>query len=386
MKINLLVMFGGVSCEHDISIITALQAIKFLDEEKYNIIPIFISKTGEWYTGKRLLDISFFKNKESPNLKKLTKVTILPNDNYLYRKTKMGVFKIVQVDVALLSFHGANGEDGSISALFELNQIPYTAASLFGSSLCCDKVNFKYYIKGLGLKSAKFITLNQTEFETNSEDSIKEIEDYLGYPLIVKPSKLGSSIGITMCSNKKELLDAIDLGLSLDDQVLIEEFLINIREINCAIIGFGKDIIVSELEEPIKTSKILSFENKYINTKKNGDMQYIARNMPPKIEQETYDEVVRISELLFSKLRLKGIIRIDYILTKENKVLVNEINTIPGSFANYLFKPKYISYTKLLNKLITTAINENLFKQQKIKTFNSDVLSNIDLNASGMKK
>lgn len=381
MKINLAIMFGGVSCEHDISIITAMQAVKNLNADKYNIIPIYITKSGQWLSGKNLLNIEHFKNHEK---KKTTQVTLMPTDNFLYKKTKLGYKKWLQIDVALLAFHGLNGEDGTISGLCDLNQIPYTACSIFSSSLCCDKVNFKYYIKGLGLKSAKFVTINQTEFENEQQKNINKLESKLGYPLIVKPSKLGSSIGISVCNNKKELNDAIELGFSLDEQLLIEEYLTDIREINCAVVGAGKDIIISELEEPIKTNKILSFENKYINSHKNGDMEFTTRKMPPNISKELYDKVVNTSKLLFSKLGMKGVIRIDYIITKENQLLVNEVNTIPGSFANYLFKPKDISFSKLLDKLVITAINESISRQQKIKTFNSDVLNSVTLD--GIKK
>lgn len=377
MKINLAIMFGGVSCEHDISIITAMQAVKNLNTVKYNVIPIYITKGGQWLSGKKLLDIEYFKSHAKG---KATSVTMLPNDNFLYKKTKIGLKKWMQIDVALLAFHGLNGEDGTISGLCELNQIPYTACSIFSSSLCCDKVSFKYYIKGLGLKSAKFVTVTQTEFNEKSKTIIDKIVSKLGYPLIVKPSKLGSSIGISVCNNLKELTDAIDLGFSLDEQLLIEQYLTDIREINCAVVGMGSDIIVSELEEPIKTNKILSFENKYINSHKNGDMEFTTRKMPPNISKELYNKVVSVSKLLFSKLNLKGVIRIDYIVTKQNELLVNEINTIPGSFANYLFKPKDISFAKLLDKLVSTAISESILKQQKIKTFQSDVLNSVSLD------
>ncbi len=383
MKINLLVMFGGVSCEHDISIITALQAMKQLNKDKYRIIPIYITKTGQWLSGADLLSLHYYvspKNKKS----KVFEVAMLPSSSCLFKVTKFGVRKWLDAHVALLAFHGVNGEDGTIQALLQLNGVPYTSCSMFSSALCCDKVSFKYYMKGLGLKSANFLTFNESQFLTNQETIVTQIEQTLGFPVIVKPSKLGSSIGITVCNTKKELVAGLDLGFSLGEQVLVEEYLTNISEINCAVLGLNNDILVSELEEPIKTSKILSFENKYINSQKNGDMTYISRKMPPNISQELYDEVVATSKLLFEKLNMKGVIRIDYILSKE-QLLVNEVNTIPGSLANYLFRPKNLTYTQLLDKLISLAISDNILKQQKIKTFHSDVLKNMNLDGY-MKK
>lgn len=382
MKINLVVMFGGVSCEHDISIITALQAIKNINTTKYNIIPVYITKSGQWLSGKDLLNMDYYINPTQKKYK-VFPVTILPNSSYLYKITKVGVYKWQEVNVALLSLHGTNGEDGAIPALFQLNNIPYTSCSMFSSSLCCDKVSFKYYIKGLGLKTADFLTYHESQFNNNSQFVVNEIIEKLDFPVIVKPSKLGSSIGITVCYNEKELYAGLDLGFSLGEQVLVEKYLTDISEINCAILGLNDEFVVSELEEPIKTNKILSFENKYINSQKNGDMSFISRKMPPNISQELYDEVVNTSKFLFEKLNLKGVIRIDYIV-KDGELLVNEINTIPGSFANYLFKPKGISFATLIDKLVTIAFNESILKQQKIKTFQSDVLKNINLN--GLKK
>lgn len=379
MKINLIVMFGGVSCEHDISVITAMQVFKNVNYNKYRLIPIYISKSGKWYSGSGLLNLDYYTNEHSKTKKQVFEVSMLPDSTWIFKKKKWGLYPFAEAHVALLSFHGENGEDGTIPALMQLNQIPYTSCSMNASSLCCDKVSFKYYVVGLGLKTAEFVTVNESEFVQNAVQTVEKIVKKLGYPVIVKPSKLGSSIGIEVCNNEKELLSALDLGFSLGTQVLVEKFLTGIREFNCAVLGLHGEMLVSELEEPVKTSKILSFENKYINAQKNGDMAFVPRQMPPQISAELYQEIVDTSKLLFETLNCKGVIRIDYILQGE-QLYINEINTIPGSLANYLFKPKNISFGELLEKMVTIAIRDNIAGQQKIKTFKSDVLKNINLN------
>lgn len=380
MKTNLLVMFGGVSCEHDISVITGLQALKHLDENKYNIIPLYITKSGVWLSGKVLTELKYYQGAEHTG--KTREVTVLPNDFHLYKKTRFGYKKMVKIDCAVMCFHGMNGEDGTISGLMQLNNIPYTACSVFASSLACDKINFKYAIKGLNLKYADFLPVNESEYHKNAKGLIKNIVSTLAYPVIVKPSRLGSSIGISVCNNDKHLTEALELAFNLDENVLVEKFLTEITEINCAVLGVTNDYVVSELEEPIKTSKILSFENKYLNPEKQGDMEFLARKMPPNVSKQVYKEIVDTSKTLFTKLGFKGVIRIDYILTKDNEVLVNEINTIPGSLANYLFKPQNLSYTALLDKMINIALSDNNARQQKIKTFKSDVLNKLNFNFS----
>ena len=383
MKTNLAVMFGGVSPEHDISIITAIQVMANIDTNKYNIVPIYIAKDGQWLSGQELQKLEFFKGNDS---KKLKNVAILPNNNWLYKTHKNKASKLFPIDVALMAFHGAHGEDGSIAALLEMAGIPYTSANTTAAQIAQDKCAFKYYVAGLGLNTAKFLTFNECDYRDNETTVINKVAKELKLPVIIKPSKLGSSIGISVCNNKKELESALELAFSLGEQVLVEQYLQDITEINCAVLGRPENMIVSELEEPIKTSEILSFENKYIHKHKSGSggMASLNRKMPPNISQELYQEVVNTSKLLFRKLNLKGVIRIDYIV-KEGKLFVNEVNTIPGSMANYLFKPKGINFTKLIDALAATAISDNIAKQQKTKTFNSDVLKHV-ISGSKTKK
>lgn len=384
MKMNVAVVFGGVSCEHDISIITALQVIKNINTEKYSVFPIYITKGGKWLTGKKLFSLNYYKQNLEKMLKNATEVAVLPSASTVYKKTKLGLFAWKKIDCALLALHGENGEDGCVPSIFQLANVPCTSCGVLSSALCCDKVNFKYFVKGLGVKTIDFVSVNETDYIKTPQQITEKIEKELGFPVIVKPSKLGSSIGITVCNGPKELMSGLYLGFNLGQQVLVEKFLTQIREINCAVLGAGEDIIVSELEEPVKTSKILSFENKYINSQKNGDMTYIDRKMPPNISADLYDEVVQTSKLLFGQLLCKGVIRLDYIVQNET-LYINEINTIPGSMANYLFKTKNIAFDELIDKLINTALRENVMQQQKIKTFKSDVLYNINLDGYAKK-
>ncbi len=373
--LNVLVLFGGVSCEHDVSIITGMQCVNNLDKKKYNIIPVYVNKNGDLVYSKKLKNVESF----TKLIKNYSNVALIPNSKYLYKKTILGYRKFKKIDVAIPCFHGINGEDGTYAALLNVCGIPQASANLLSSAIAMDKCCFKTYLKGLGVKTINGVSVTSTEFFKNFNKTINKVKENLSYPVIVKPSRLGSSIGIFVCNNDDELINGITEALIYDNKVLIENYVQNIKEVNCAILGDEKSYTISELEEPLKTDEILSFKNKYLNKNSNkNSMESISRKMPPDIPKNLYEEIKKISEKVFLDLKLKGVVRFDFIVS-DNEVYLNELNTIPGSLAFYLFKPKNISFSKELDILISCAIKEFENNKKLITTFSTNILDNVEL-------
>lgn len=376
MKENLAVIFGGVSVEHDVSIISALQAINYIDTNYYNIIPIYISKSGLWYTGKELLNLNNFK---SLDFSKLEQVSFGLGDRILYKRCIGQYIKYKKIDVALVVMHGINGEDGKVASILDMCKVPYTSSDYVSSSVCIDKSIFKSIVKGLKVPSVKGFTVIDSEYYANTKNILNKGKKF-GFPLIVKPATLGSSIGIKVCENIDEFKVALESGFEFCSKVLVEEFLTDIKEINVAITKDDNNLIVSELEQPIKNNKILSFENKYINDL--NSMESVSRVIPAEIDEVIKNKIVDIARLIYTTLNLSGVVRFDFIL-KDDKVYINEVNTIPGSLAYYLFKPRGIPYGQLINILIKNAYKMYEKNSSKTYTFSSSILLSNNL---GVKK
>ena len=377
MKENLMVLFGGVSSEHDISIISALQAIKNINTMFYNVIPVYLSKDYKWYVGKDLNNIQTYSKLD---YKKLTEVCLVPGSNYLHIK-KFGVFKPkIKIDFAMPILHGVNGEDGKVVAILNLCKIPYSSPDFVESGLCIDKCLFKQYVNGLGVKSVKGVAVIDYLYKQNPEKEVELVLSVLDFPLIVKPATLGSSIGIKVCKNRFELEIALQHAFKLCGKVLIEDYLTDIMEVNVALMLDRGNLIVSELEQPIKNSEILSFENKYIN--KQGSMVGVDRIIPAPISLEIKNKIIETAKLVYLNMGLKGVVRFDFIL-KNDEVYLNELNSIPGSLAYYLFKPVGITYQNLINVLIKNGHENCQELYSKSYCFSSSVLS---LGGEGVKK
>ncbi len=375
MKQNIAVIFGGVSCEHDISIISAVQAMKNIDVNYYNIIPIYITKSGAMLTGKKLLNIDSFSNF---NNSKTRLVSFCVGSNYLFVKTIFGYRKSIAIDVALIVMHGENGEDGKVVSLLNMCGIPHTACSGLNGELCLDKCVFKEYLKGIGIKTIKGVNLFSYDYYNNPEKHKKNIYNALGYPLIIKPATLGSSIGIVIAHNKQELEEGLAVAFKYCNKVLIEKFLQDIVEVNVAVMGCENNLIVSETEQPINKSDILSFDNKYLQGDVKG-MQSLSRVIPAKVDSEVTTKIKNIAKHIFLHMGLKGVVRFDFIVDKNNNIYVNELNSIPGSLAFYLFEPVGIKYNELINKLLKFAYVEYNANYNLIKTFSSSVLDGCKL-------
>lgn len=365
--LNVAVFFGGRSCEHDVSVITGVQTMANLCAVKYKTTPIYM-KDGAFYTGERLKDVSFF---EKPNMKKCTKLWLI--DGAFYSRVKNVFVKKFTPDVALVCCHGGEGENGVLQGLLEYNGIPYTSAGVLQSSLCMDKVLSKQLVDGLMLNTVPEISFLRADYLKNTKDVLRHVTTFLDYPMIVKPASLGSSIGIRRADNQQELKDAIEIAMKFDRKIIVESALSDFTELNCAVFSDGKDVFVSEVERPVGWNDFLSFDDKYLSGNKTSENK---REFPAKISEEIRDEVRETSKRIYTDLDMSGVIRIDYLLSSENKLFVNEINTVPGSMAFYLFEPSGITFSDLLDRITEGALRAFSEKKKSRLQYDSSVIKN----------
>ncbi len=396
MKLNVAVLYGSRTCEHDVSIISALQAINKLDATQYNVIPIYISREGDWFTGEKLRDSSIYANFDA------TKATrILPNgakeklELLAYPSEKKSLFastkRIVAVaDVAMIIMHGMNGEDGTLQGMLDMWNVPYTSAGVMGSSAGMDKILMKQVFKGSGLPVLDSDWVSRDEWQRDKGGCILRIEKKLAYPLYVKPSNLGSSIGINKAVDAKTLANAIDIASAYDRRILIEKGVEQLSEVNCSVLGFGGDVTPSVCEMPVRWDEFLTFDEKYMRggkgSKESSGMNSLERRIPAPIGDEMTAQVQEMAVNAFKMLDCKGVVRIDFIIDQaDNKLYINEINTIPGSLAFYLWEATGVSFAALLNKMIELAFVAHAEKNRSVFSYNSQILKKIVSGAKGSK-
>lgn len=356
---NIAVFFGGKSTEHDISIISASMAIKVLKNE-FNVLPIYITKDNKFYTGD-FSDLKVFKNFDYNKFKELI---FIKNKAYILRKNKLKFY--CNVDVAIPIMHGKNGEDGTLQGFLELKEIPYTSSKVLGSAICMNK-----FITKQILKQNKVNVVDAILITKNEEDKLNKFIKKTGFPVIVKPVNLGSSIGITLVKNENDLKDAIDFAFTFDDKILIEKALDNFKEYNISVLKVGEDILTSVIEEPLGKDEILSFQDKY-KSKTGKGMESLNRIFPNDLSVNIVDKIQKFAQVAYKECECFGVVRIDF-LVKDEKVYLNEINAIPGSMAYYLWKEKY-SYLDLLKVLILEAKKDFAKKSRLNTVFDGSVL------------
>ncbi len=392
MKTNIGVFFGGSSVEHEVSIISAVQAMNYINREKYNVVPVYITKKGEMYCGDGLLEIENFKDIPAL-LKNCRRVTFaVENDACVMKNLKSGVFsksKDVTISVAFPIVHGTNCEDGSLQGFFESIRLPYIGCDVCSSAVGMDKAFFKNVIEAAGLPTLPAVTLRAREWYENRSGAIEQIQK-IEYPLIVKPANLGSSVGISKVKAPEDLDGAMELACSFAEKILIEHAIENLREINCSVLGDADDCEASVCEEPFMNDEILSYEDKYMSGGKGGSkgMASVQRKCPAEISEEKADEIREISKKVFKALGCSGVSRIDYLMDTADgdKVYVNEINTIPGSLAFYLWEASGIKYTDMIDRLVEIAFKRARIKNDSMFTIDTNLLSGVtSFGAKGAK-
>ena len=391
MKIRICVLFGGRSVEHEVSIITALQAINKIDKVKYDVIPVYIDKEGRWYTGHMLLDIEIYKDLEL--LKRYAKEVVLyKRDNQFVLQNKKGLFKTVvdYVDIAFPIMHGTNGEDGTLQGYLETIGIPYCESSVYASVLGQDKIFQKQVLKDNNVNVVKYKWFFDKEYLSDPDKIINSIK--IDYPLIVKPATLGSSVGIGIAHNELELRECITDAIEYDSKILVEEVIENLKEVNISVLGNSEHQELSVIEEVGSKNELLTYEDKYIGGGKSGKVKGMVnakRKIPADIPEEIEKSIRKQAINAFRALNMNGVVRIDFLIDEKNNVAyVNEVNTIPGSLSFYLWEKTSKDYPELLDDIINLGIVNYKSKTRKTTTFKSNILEGFNglKGFKGLKK
>lgn len=384
MKRNLAVLFGGRTCEHDVSIITGLQAVHAASAN-YDVTPIYIARDGAWYIGEKLKDMQFYTSFDAAQV---TRVLPEGEDNKLVllkyptgKRALMGSDRTVLAtcDAALPAMHGMNGEDGTLQGMLEMMNVPYTSAGVMGCALGMDKIAMKQFFRGCGFPTLPDAWLERGEWEKAREAVLDRMEKALPYPMFVKPANLGSSIGISRADDRAALAKAIDVAVSYDRRVLVEKGVANFEEVNCSVLGYGSEARASVLEMPLRwdDKELLDFAGKYLNGGKGGKgMQNTKRKIPAPISDEKTRYIQEMSEQVFRAMDLKGVVRIDYILDGDD-VYMGEINVIPGSLSFYLWEPSGLNFAQLIDKMVEYAFEAHADKNRNVFTYDSAILKTV---------
>lgn len=389
MKIKIGVFFGGKSVEHEVSVITAIQAIENIDKEKYDVVPIYISKDNRMYCGNLIGDISNYKNINNL-LENSIRVTLTQKDDkvVLLRCEKKFYQNDVYdyIDIAFPIVHGTNVEDGTLQGFLKMFNLPYVGCDVISSSVGMDKYVCKCVLKDNDIPILDCKCISSKDYNDNSDNIIKEIESKFSYPIIVKPVNLGSSVGIKIAKDQKELIEATENAFTYSRKILFERAIKNLKEVNCSVVGDYEFAKASECEEPVKTDEILSYKDKYISGgKKTGvakSMNASVLKLPADIEKDVKSKIQELAIKTFNVLGCSGVIRIDFMIDKDtNEIYVNEVNTIPGSLSFHLWRATELSYKELLDELINLALKRNREEKNITYSFDSNILSGVSMNS-----
>ena len=387
MKVKVGVIFGGESVEHEVSVISAMQAMNKLDQDKYDIIPIYITKDREWYTGEMLKDIEVYQDLSL--IKKYGKNVVLyyRNGAFVLQKKSFPKSVVTDIDIVLPIVHGTNVEDGGLQGYLQTVGVPFVGSDVYASVVGQDKVFMKDIWKNANLPMTNYVWFYDIDYKQDSESVLEKVEK-LDYPVIVKPASTGSSVGISVCSNREELVDAIDDAIQYDKKILVEEVVQNLKEVNIAVMGNYERQKVSEIEEVLSGHKFLTYADKYVGGGKgklkgvkapmkttSKGMASANRKLPADLPDKLRKEVEEIAVEAFKVLGSSGNSRIDFLIDeKTNKVYINEINSIPGSLAFYLWEAKGVDFSSVLDEMINIGIKDYKKRVSKTHSFETNIL------------
>jgi len=399
------VVLGGVAPEHEVSIISALQAAAALDRDCYRPVPLYIAKDGTWYTGDALLEVDTYRDMDvlraeaipvalHPGGYGTLRVVEVPPESRWKRMRRQPLR--YDIDVMLLGLHGGPGEDGSVQGLCETMGVPYTGSGVLGSAVGMDKGLSKRLCQQASIPVVDFVMLRDGDWAHNEDAQLARCIDTLGLPLIVKPARLGSSIGIARADTRAELDAAIEDAFRYDSKVIVENAVSDLREINCSVLGTPTDATPSVLEEPVPSSdeEVLSFQDKYMRedegegsgAKTSGPegMASLDRIIPAKLDDSTTASIQDMAVQIFQLFECAGVARIDFMIDRATgTVYFNEINTIPGSFSFYLWEPSGVPFDELMHRTIQAAQQRFTEARGRIRTYDVNLLSERSL--SGLK-
>lgn len=400
-KMNIAVFFGSRSCEHDVSIVSALQCIEATKAAGFNVTPVYISRDGLWYTGEPLENIETFRE-FNPMTKGITRVTLdvtaNAGDLWAWPPQRAGLFAKVpaplcHIDCVIPVFHGWHGEDGTIQGLLEMANIPYASSGVLGSAIGMDKIAMKQILRGAGFPVLDFVWFTREQLKKERQAVIERVEKEIKYPAFIKPAALGSSIGVSRAKNREELERALDVAASYDRRILVEVGVVHPVEINCAAVGYGEDVRASVCEMPVPSSNdtFLDFWQKYLrNASTKGEdsrgMKSLSRVVPAPIGDELTGRIQTMTCDIFKLLDCCGTVRVDFILDQNDMLFVNEPNTIPGSLAFYLWKASGLDFPKLIEKMVEDALRAHVDKNSSVFAYDSSILKKVAAGTKGSKR
>ena len=373
MKLSIGVIFGGRSLEHDLSVLTAIQAMDNIDKERYEVVPIYITKDLTFYSGGMLRYIDSYKDFRLID-RYATKVNLI-NKNGKFILQTTGLIKRVykEIHLAFPMVHGKYTEDGSIVGYLETLGIPIVGSDIYSSSLCQDKVFTKEVLNGNDIPVVDYVYFSDSDYKLDKEDIFKKIEE-LSYPLIIKPARLGSGIGIEIVNRKEELESSIEKAMKNDERVLVEEYIADRREFNMAVLLSKGKLIGSVIEEIIKDEPC----NYYDKYRKDNEDDTFKRIFPADISKTLTEEIEKTSKKTYKVLALSGVARIDYVYdNKKKKLYVNEVNTIPNFYSHHLFDDKNIDYRELLGIMIKEAIDKIHKENDMVKDIEDNLFNKV---------
>ena len=382
MKLKIGVIFGGKSLEHEMCIITALQAMDNIDTDKYEVIPIYITKDLVWYSSGCLRYIDSFNNFNLIE-KYATKVNLI-NKKGRYILQTAGLIKreLTELHLVIPMVHGKGTEDGTIQGYLQMVGIPYVSNNIYSSVICQDKVFTKQLLEHNDIPTIKYVWFFDNEYNKNKEELFKKI-DKLEYPLIIKPATLGSSIGIVSVKRKEQLDTAINEVLKYDRKIIVEEQIENVLEYNISMLKTNDKLYISSIEEIETKLEYRDYVDKCnLENYLNGN---IVRTTPAKISEKMSEEIIELGKKTINFLNNTGLSRIDFLYdSKKKKLYVDEINSIPSCFSHHLWEEANISYKELFTIMINDTIKNINKDSEMITTMDMDVLK--DLKNSDIKE
>jgi len=381
------VAFGGRSVEHDVSIITGLQALGVL-EERHAPVPIYIARSGRWYTGEALRELSIYQ--QDGGDPEADEINFDLHNGRLLRAGGGGSLlrsrrgpEPIELDVVVLATHGTQGEDGCLQGALELARLPYVGPPVGAAAAAMDKHATKALLAQAGLPALEHLALRRDRWEHDAASMAASVRERFPFPLYVKPASLGSSVGVSRCADDAELTEALTLGFELDRVCLVEPAVEGGREVNCAVIGRpGAAPRASVCEQPVAAEEFLSFEDKYMGGAKSEGMKGAQRLIPAPISAALTEQVRELAGDAFTAFGCAGVTRVDFLIDAEERVYVNELNTIPGSFSFYLWEPAGLPFVDLMDELIALALDEHREQSRTTTVFATNLLAE---RASGAK-
>ncbi|MHC1735515.1 MAG: D-alanine--D-alanine ligase family protein [Erysipelotrichaceae bacterium] len=388
MKLKVGVVFGGSSVEHEVSIISASQAMAALDREKYDVVPVYLSKHHQLFSSEKFTEVEIFRDLDKIE-KSFPQVSLVrEKSKYFLVPIKPSLFsKPIEIDLMIPVVHGTHCEDGTVQGLFESVGIPYAGCDVIAAAVGQDKVVMKHILQNSGIPIVDWFWFYRYEFERSSSEFLIRA-NALGFPVVVKPANLGSSVGITVAKTEEEFFVAVREASRYDVKIVVEKGITALREVNCSVLGFDSEMKASVLEEVRKSDEILSYENKYTSGSKGSSkgMASASRIVPAPLSEHQTQEIQQYAIETFKALGSSGVARIDFLLDESTRrVYVNEINTIPGSLAFYLWDASGMDFTALMDQLVKQAVDRQRMREKMIFSYDTNLLASYKKGVKGAK-